>query len=53
MKNMRKSLKRDLGKKLFYMLILLYSTTIFAQPCTFEDVVKETTYNVPYKKYTS
>ena len=53
MKNMRKSLKRDLGKKLFYMLILLYSTTIFAQPCTFEDVVKETTYNVPYKKYTA
>ena len=53
MKNMRKSLKRDLGKKLFYVLILLYSTTILAQPCTFEDVVKETTYNVPYKKYTA
>ena len=48
---MRKSLKRDLGKKLFYVLILLYSTTIFAQPCTFKDVIERTTYNVPYEKY--
>ena len=48
---MEKLLKRDLGKKLFYVLILLYSTTIFAQPCTFKDVIERTTYNVPYEKY--
>lgn len=48
---MRKSLKRDLGKKLFYVLILLYSTTIFTQPCTFKDVIERTTHNVPYEKY--
>jgi len=24
---------------------------MYAQPCTFEDVVRETTYDVPYKKY--
>ena len=53
MKSMENLLKRDLGKKLFYVLILLYSTTIFTQPCTFEDIVKETTYDVPYKKYTA
>ena len=26
---------------------------MYAQPCTFEDVVKKTTYDVPYKKYTA
>jgi len=26
---------------------------MYAQPCTFEDVVKETTYDIPYKKYTA
>ena len=51
MKNMQKLLKSDVNKILFYVLILLYSTTIFAQPCTFKDVVKETTHNVPYEKY--
>ena len=48
---MEKLLKKDLSKKLFYVLILLYSITIFAQPCTFKDVVKETIHNVPYEKY--
>ena len=26
---------------------------MYAQPCTFKDVVKKTTYDVPYKKYTA
>ncbi|MBM0660562.1 hypothetical protein JMN09_14175 [Capnocytophaga genosp. AHN8471] len=26
---------------------------MYAQPCTFEDVVKKTTYDIPYKKYTA
>ena len=52
MKNMEKLLKNVIDKLSFYLFVLLYTTT-YAQPCTFEDVVKETTYDVPYKKYTA
>ena len=52
MKNMEKLLKSVIDKLSFYLFVLLYTTT-YAQPCTFEDVVKETTYDVPYKKYTA
>ena len=47
---MEKLLKNVIDKLSFYLFVLLYTTT-YAQPCTFEDVVKETTYNIPYKKY--
>ena len=47
---MEKLLKNVIDKLSFYLFVLLYTTT-YAQPCTFEDVVKETTYDVPYKKY--
>ena len=50
MKNMEKLLKIVIDKLSFYLFVLLYTTT-YAQPCTFEDVVRETTYDVPYKKY--
>ena len=49
---MEKLLKNVIDKLSFYLFVLLYTTT-YAQPCTFEDVVKETTYDVPYKKYTA
>ena len=52
MKNMEKLLKNVIDKLSFYLFVLLYTTT-YAQPCTFEDVVKETTYDVSYKKYTA
>ena len=50
MKNMEKLLKIVIDKLSFYLFVLLYTTT-YAQPCTFEDIVKETTYDVPYEKY--
>ena len=49
---MKKLLSPTLNRWFCYALVLLCST-MYAQPCTFEDVVKETTYNVPYKKYTA
>ena len=49
---MEKLLKNVIDKLSFYLFVLLYTTT-YAQPCTFEDVVKETTYDIPYKKYTA
>ena len=45
-------MKKLLNRWFCYTLVLLCSA-MYAQPCTFEDVVKETTYNVPYKKYTA
>ena len=49
---MEKLLKNVIDKLSFYLFVLLYTTT-YAQPCNFEDVVRETTYDVPYKKYTA
>ena len=49
---MKKLLSPTLSRWFCYALVLLCST-MYAQPCTFEDVVKETTYDVPYKKYTA
>ena len=45
-------MKKLLNRWFCYTLVLLCSA-MYAQPCTFEDVVKETTYDVPYKKYTA
>ena len=45
-----KNIKKLLNRWFCYTLVLLCSA-MYAQPCTFEDVVKETTYDVPYKKY--
>ena len=47
-----KNMKKLLNRWFCYTLVLLCST-MYAQPCTFEDVVKETTYDIPYKKYTA
>ena len=47
---MKKLLPIALNRWFCYALVLLCST-MYAQPCTFEDVVKETTHNVPYQKY--
>ena len=47
---MKKLLSPALNRWFCCILVLLCST-MYAQPCTFEDVVKETTYDVPYKKY--
>ena len=47
---MKKLLPSALNRWFCYALVLLCST-MYAQPCTFEDVVRETTYDVPYKKY--
>ena len=49
---MKKLLSPTLNRWFCYALVLLCST-MYAQPCTFEDVVKETTYDVSYKKYTA
>ena len=49
---MKKLLSPALSRWFCYALVLLCSA-MYAQPCTFEDVVKETTYDVPYKKYTA
>ena len=45
-------MKKLLNRWFCYTLVLLCSA-IYAQPSTFEDVVKKTTYDVPYKKYTA
>ena len=47
---MEKLLKNVIDK-LSFVLFVLVCSTMYAQPCTFKDVVKETTYNVPYEKY--
>ena len=47
---MKKLLSPALSRWFCYTLVLLCSA-MYAQPCTFEDVVRETTYDVPYKKY--
>ena len=44
---------KKLLNKCFCDTLMLLCSAIYAQPCTFEDVVKETTYDVPYKKYTA
>ena len=50
MKNMEKLLKNVIDK-LSFVLFVLVCSAMYAQPCTFKDVVKETTHNVPYEKY--
>ena len=45
-----KNIKKLLNRCFCYTLVLLCSA-MFAQPCTFKDVVKETTHNVSYEKY--
>ena len=49
---MEKLLKSAIDKLSFYLFVLLY-TTIYAQPCTFNDVIERTTYSISYKKYTA
>ena len=49
---MKKLLSPALNRCFCYTLVLLCSA-MYAQPCTFEDVVKKTTYDIPYKKYTA
>ena len=49
---MKKLLFPALNRWFCYTLVLLCSA-MYAQPCTFEDVVKKTTYDIPYKKYTA
>ena len=44
---------KKLLNRCFCDTLVLLCSAIYAQPCTFEDVVKETTYDVPYKKYTA
>ena len=50
MKNMEKLLKNVIDK-LSFVLFVLVCSAMYAQPCTFEDVVKKTTYDIPYEKY--
>ena len=45
-------MEKLLNRWFCYTLVLLCSA-MYAQPCNFEDVVRETTYDVPYKKYTA
>ena len=47
---MKKLLSTTLNRWFCYALVLLCSA-MYAQPCTFEDVVKKTTYDIPYEKY--
>ena len=47
---MEKLLKNVIDK-LSFVLFVLVCSAMYAQPCTFKDVVKETTHNVPYEKY--
>ncbi|WP_314202496.1 hypothetical protein [Capnocytophaga sputigena] len=49
---MKKLLSPALNRWFCYTLVLLCSA-MYAQPCIFEDVVKKTTYDIPYKKYTA
>ena len=48
-----KKLLKNVIDKLSFVLFVLVCSTMYAQPCTFEDVVKETTYDIPYKKYSA
>ena len=43
-------MKKLLNRWFCYALVLLCSA-MYAQPCTFKDVIEKTTYNVPYEKY--
>ena len=43
-------MKKLLNRWFCYTLVLLCST-MYAQPCTFKDVIERTTHNVPYEKY--
>ena len=45
-----KNIKKLLNRWFCYTLVLLCST-MYAQPCTFKDVIERTTHNVPYEKY--
>ena len=45
-----KNIKKLLNRCFCYTLVLLCSA-MFAQPCTFKDVIERTTHNVPYEKY--
>ena len=47
---MEKLLKSAIDKLSFYLFVLLY-TTMYAQPCTFNDVIERTTYSISYRKY--
>ena len=47
---MKKLLSPALSRWFCYALVLLCST-MYAQPCTFKDVIERTTHNVPYEKY--
>lgn len=54
MKNTEKLLKKELGKKtLFIVVLLLNFTCLYGQKekCTFEDVIKRTTEYTSYEKY--
>ena len=43
-------MKKLLNRWFCYTLVLLCST-MYAQPCTFNDVIERTTYSISYKKY--
>ena len=45
-----KNMKKLLNRWFCYALVLLCSA-MYAQPCTFKEVIERTTYNVPYEKY--
>ena len=43
-------MKKLLNRWFCYTLVLLCSA-MYAQPCTFKDIIERTTHNVPYEKY--
>ena len=45
-----KNIKKLLNRRFCYTLVLLCSA-MYAQPCTFKDVIERTTHNVSYEKY--
>ena len=45
-----KNINKLLNRWFCYTLVLLCSA-MYAQPCTFKDVIERTTHNVPYEKY--
>ena len=45
-----KNIKKLLNRWFCYTLVLLCSA-MYAQPCTFKDVIERTTHNVSYEKY--
>ena len=45
-----KNIKKLLNRCFCYTLVLLCSA-MYAQPCTFKDVIERTTHNVSYEKY--